>query len=73
MTSERLAARGYKAGDVIQGGLADCWILSALSIIACSPELLLNLFVSDEYAEQGIYVVQVQTANGTFAKRLMLQ
>ena len=50
---------GVEAGDVVQGALADCWILSALSIIACNPDLLYNLFVSDEYADQGIYVVQV--------------
>ena len=49
---------GVEAGDVIQGALADCWILSALSIIACCPVLLESLFLSSEYADQGIYVMQ---------------
>ena len=49
---------GVEAGDVVQGALADCWILSALSILATHPLYMHRLFVSTEYAKQGLYVLR---------------
>ena len=43
------------------GALSDCWILSALAILAAktdAPKLLKSLIVSDKYAAQGIYVMR---------------
>jgi len=45
-------------GDVVQGGLGDCWFLSALSCVASRPDLLQGLFASTEYASKGIYTVR---------------
>lgn len=42
-------------GDVVQGALGDCWFLSALSVLATSPEdLVRQLFVSS-HPEYGFY------------------
>jgi hypothetical protein len=40
---------------IIQGDLEDCYLLSALSVIARTPERIRNLFLVDEYNEYGIY------------------
>ena len=47
---------GVEAGDVVQGALSDCWILSAVSIVATQPGMLESLLVSDVYAADHIYV-----------------
>ena len=40
---------------IIQGDLEDCYLLSALSVIAKNPERIRNLFLVTEYNEYGIY------------------
>ena len=40
---------------IIQGDLEDCYLLSALSVIAKNPERIKNLFLVSEYNEYGIY------------------
>ena len=44
--------RGTDPGDVIQGQLADCWILSSLAILATDRSLVEKLFVSTDYGEE---------------------
>ena len=48
---------GIDPNDIIQGSLADCWFLSALSSLAENPHLIERLFVTKEYNETGIYKV----------------
>ena len=50
---------GIDPNDIIQGGLGDCWFLSALSSLAENPKLIERLFVTKEYNETGIYKVRV--------------
>ena len=57
-TSPQMFCDGVSAGDVVQGALSDCWILSALSILATKPKLLTKLIVSERCKAQGIYVMQ---------------
>lgn len=45
-------------GDLVQGLLADCWLLSAVAVVAAKPELLKKIFLSTKYAKFGIYVLQ---------------
>eukprot|EP00941_MAST-03F_sp_MAST-3F-sp1_P003520 g3520.t1 len=44
--------------SVVQGALADCWFLSALSIMAQNRELLENVFVSTKHSSRGIYTLK---------------
>ena len=49
---------GLSACDILQGGIGDCYLLSAMSVIAHSrPELLKKIFhtKSREYQENGLY------------------
>ena len=49
---------GVKPGSVKQGALGDCWLLSAISIVAQYPALIEALFVTKEPDEQGVYCIQ---------------
>eukprot|EP01006_Ploeotia_vitrea_P026361 TRINITY_DN59350_c0_g1_i1.p1 TRINITY_DN59350_c0_g1~~TRINITY_DN59350_c0_g1_i1.p1 ORF type:complete len:707 (-),score=100.53 TRINITY_DN59350_c0_g1_i1:107-2227(-) len=48
--------RGKKIGasDIMQGALGDCWLMSAMSIIATRPDLLQNLIV-EAHPDQAVY------------------
>ena len=41
--------------EVIQGDLGDCWLLSAVSVVALYPELMQRVVVSKEVNPAGIY------------------
>lgn len=46
---------GVEPGDVIQGGLGDCWFLGPLSVIADKSALLMKIFIATSYVEEGVY------------------
>ena len=51
---------GINACDIIQGSLGDCYLLSAISVIAHTrPELIKKIFhkQSQTYQENGLYVL----------------
>jgi len=50
-----LFVKGVDDGDVIQGGLGDCWFLSALAIITTSTENYINQLFTIEKPEIGYY------------------
>lgn len=50
-----LYVHSARSGDVIQGGLGDCWFLGALASVASRQDLLLDLIVSDELSSHGVY------------------
>lgn len=58
---------GARAGDVVQGALGDCWFLSAVSALSAQKDLLLDVFVSDEHADKGIYSFRFYK-NGTWVE-----
>ncbi|KAI6658518.1 hypothetical protein LOD99_15318 [Oopsacas minuta] len=43
--------------DVYQGGLGNCWFLSALSVVAEKEKLIDNLIITKEFNPQGIYQI----------------
>ena len=45
---------GTEEGDVIQGGLGDCWFLGALAVVATRDDLIRELVVS-AHPELGFY------------------
>eukprot|EP01028_Stygiella_incarcerata_P010561 TRINITY_DN5505_c0_g1_i3.p1 TRINITY_DN5505_c0_g1~~TRINITY_DN5505_c0_g1_i3.p1 ORF type:complete len:1778 (-),score=493.56 TRINITY_DN5505_c0_g1_i3:1948-7179(-) len=49
---------GANPGDVIQGGLGDCWFLSALSVIAVNHERVKALFLYPTVEEHGVFGVR---------------
>lgn len=58
---------GVSASDIMQGSLGDCYLLSAMSIIAHTrPELIKKIFhpKSRVYREDGIYSVMLYSSCG---------
>ncbi|XP_067949603.1 calpain-15-like [Watersipora subatra] len=48
-----------KPSDVAQGGIGNCWLVGAISIIADKPHLLRRIFVTQKYNKYGVYGVQL--------------
>lgn len=60
VTSIKIFDDGISAVDIKQGGLGDCYLLSAMSVIAHSrPDLIQKIFhpVSRQYSESGLYTM----------------
>ena len=50
---------GVEPGDVIQGAISDCWILSSLSMAATAPGLIENLFRRPKcFPDIGLYTLR---------------
>lgn len=45
--------------DVQQGGLGNCWMAAALSIVASKPDLIWSLFITREFNPHGAYQMQL--------------
>lgn len=48
-----VSTKGFRADDVQQGNLGDCWFVSALSCLTLRPDLIQRLFISTEPKPQG--------------------
>lgn len=48
-----------RPGDVSQGMLGDCWLISALAVLAERPQLLKDIMISDELDPHGAYGVRL--------------
>ena len=48
---------GINPEDIIQGGLGDCYLLSAISALAERPHIIERLFLSKNSNNEGIYGV----------------
>jgi calpain-15 len=51
--------------DIIQGGLSDCYFLSALSTLAEKDYRIHNIFVTKTYNHNGYYICKL-TFNGIY-------
>jgi len=49
--------RGVDAADILQGGLGDCWLLSAFAALAEYPKAVLSLFQQRKASETGEYSI----------------
>lgn len=57
----KVIVNGFGCNDIGQGGLGDCWFLSALSVVAFTrPDLLKKLFHPKviDYNKKGLHVIR---------------
>jgi hypothetical protein len=55
-------ADGVSAGDIKQGEIGDCYLLSAMSVIAhCAPDMIKRIFHPDclKIRDDGVYVLML--------------
>jgi hypothetical protein len=56
---------GSAAGDVVQGDLGDCWLLSAMSVVATRPSLMEDkVFLREYNKDAGLLSVSLYKAGG---------
>jgi|EP01043_Picozoa_sp_COSAG02_P003227 calpain-15 len=48
-----------RPSDVSQGMLGDCWLISALAVLAERPQLLRDIMISDRLNDRGAYGVKL--------------
>ncbi|CAM9205249.1 unnamed protein product, partial [Ectocarpus fasciculatus] len=46
-------ARGFRAEDVLQGGVGNCWFLSAVAVISERQDLMEKILLSESFMENG--------------------
>ena len=54
-----LFGEGISPADIKQGALGCCYFLSAISSLAVYPEKIMDLFLTKEVNEQGVFAVQL--------------
>ena len=64
-----LFRNGVEPGDVKQGNVGDCWAMSAIAALATRPELIMNIFKTQQKNPKGFYELFYYDANGN--KKLM--
>jgi calpain-15 len=57
-TKRWVVYRDPKPSDALQGVLGDCWLLSALAVIAEYPDLVKQLFLDDNFNPARAYQVR---------------
>ena len=57
--SLKLFEAGIDVRDVAQGGLGDCWLISALCCMAENPGQLYKCFTTSSYNDRGKYTVRL--------------
>lgn len=55
----KLFAGGIQPGDICQGQLGDCWLMSALACLAHEEGAIQNVFLTDEYNSYGCYKLKL--------------
>eukprot|EP00927_Polykrikos_kofoidii_P049098 TRINITY_DN43225_c0_g1_i1.p1 TRINITY_DN43225_c0_g1~~TRINITY_DN43225_c0_g1_i1.p1 ORF type:complete len:1201 (-),score=233.46 TRINITY_DN43225_c0_g1_i1:89-3592(-) len=58
-SSWKLIREAARPEDVCQGGLGNCWLAGALSVVAQMPHLIDRLFLTKECNPWGVYYVQL--------------
>ena len=43
--------------DIVQGGLGDCWFMSAAASYAEVPDRIKKVFLTEELNQKGVYAV----------------
>ncbi|EYB98912.1 hypothetical protein Y032_0127g1413 [Ancylostoma ceylanicum] len=51
--------RDPRSSDIEQGVLGDCWLLSAMALIAERPDVLEHILLTKEYSHCGVYQVRL--------------
>jgi len=57
--SLKLFEGGVEPKDIAQGGLGDCWLMSAMACMAEHQGLLRTCFISQEFNERGKYQMRI--------------
>jgi calpain-15 len=55
----KLFEGGVEVTDIAQGGLGDCWLMSALCCMAERPGQLYKIFVQNAYSDRGKYSIRI--------------
>ena len=50
--------RDPRPSDIEQGSLGDCWLLSAMALIAERPDILEQIVLTKHYSDIGVYQVR---------------
>lgn len=56
-SNAKLFVDGVSSGDIVQGQLGDCWVMSSSSVLATRPEMLMQCFWrGDSYKSRGMFI-----------------